>query len=143
MNAIHDAFFVDERTTNLFLIGKGRVGSALIEQLAARREELRKKLGEDIHLAGTSRREVMWLDDVLAEAVGRVDPPMAVGETPADLERLIHLVCNVPGSRVVVDCTASDETAQYYPALLNAGVAVVGANKRPFTNSTQPTTGLG
>ncbi len=135
MNAIHDAFFVEERATNLFLIGKGRVGSVLIEQLATRRQEVRKKLGEDIHLAGTSRTEVMWLDEGLAEAVGRADPPMAVGETPADLERMIHLVCNVAGSRVVVDCTASDETARYYPALLNAGVAVVSANKRPFTDS--------
>ncbi len=127
--ALHDAFFrTGPRPTRIFLIGTGRVGSALLRQLAEGTEGLERR-GTPVLLAGLadSRRG--------AVAVGGLDPAApdeALERGDVSPEEVIEAARSGPGRRILVDCTASERIPGTYDALLEAGAAVVTANKRAF-----------
>lgn len=112
---------------DIVLIGaRGRVGSAFRQRLAERREALRHGLGIDLRLRAAYDRRA------LAEHEHGIDPmsieSALVPRREGDLDRLWSRLCNVRPT-VVVDCTASDEVAADYPALLGRGIAIAAANK--------------
>ena len=120
---------------DLVLVGaRGQVGSALRRQLARRRDWLRENTGVDYTLlAAFDRRgfahDLQGLDVEAFDA----DVPL---RNDHDVERLISQLTR-PGAApaIVIDCTASDEVADWYPRLLAGGVGVVGANKRANARS--------
>lgn len=125
LQAIHDAFFASEESplNRVFIAGTGRVGGALLEQLAA--------AGEDrgLCLCGVTNRRVSLVEP------GGLDPRLWRDElegrgNAADLDLFVRAVLATPGSRVLVDVTAGDEVPARYRCLLEAGVPVVTANKR-------------
>ncbi|MEM7354417.1 MAG: bifunctional aspartate kinase/homoserine dehydrogenase I [Acidobacteriota bacterium] len=133
LNAMHGAFFKPRlRRAVLAIIGTGRVGSALLEQLRDARDKLAEREYLDIRvvaLAG-SRRMVLDADGVDLEGWrGRLE-----GEAEAlDRERLSDLLlADRDAQRILIDCTASDDLATWYGQLLEAGCSVVAANKKPF-----------
>ncbi len=138
LNAIHDAFFSRAgRDCHLFVVGTGRVGGALLDQIGNQADRLREKLGFHFFLSGLSNSRRMqihispdgnrgWRDRLAGDNVQ---------SQPADLDRLVRAVQESPGARIVVDCTAGDDVARHYRQLLESGVAVVTANKRPLAGS--------
>ena len=112
---------------DIVLIGaRGRVGSAFRQRLADRREALRASLGLDLRLrAALDRRG-------FAEQESGLDPvglePALQPRSAGDLDRLWAQVDGA-ALTVAVDCTASDEVAAGYPALLGRGIAIAAANK--------------
>jgi aspartokinase/homoserine dehydrogenase 1 len=112
---------------DVVLIGaRGRVGSAFRQRLAERHEHLRLSLGIDLRLRAAYDRRG------LAEHTQGLDPislehllaPRSAGDLDQLWTRLGH-----DEATVAVDCTASDEVATGYPALLARGVAIAAANK--------------
>jgi bifunctional aspartokinase / homoserine dehydrogenase 1 len=114
----------------IVVVGAGGVGSALLDQLATDGWASLAELDLQPRLAGVARSRAAALNlegfapehwrDALAEADG--DP----GALPAFLQDLD------PGG-VVVDCTASADVGELYPAFLAAGHSVVTANKLLFS----------
>ena len=115
---------------DLVVVGaRGQVGSALCRQLARRRDWLREHTGVDYTLlAAFDRRgfahDLQGLDAAGFDSVVR---PRKDNDVELLLARLTG-----PGAApaIVIDCTASDDVADWYPRLLAGGVGVVGANKR-------------
>ena len=131
VNAIHEAFFADHRTVSVFIAGIGRVGRMLVAQMTAEAEGLRHRAGLRLEIDGaaTSRRMLIRAgiggeglrDTVEKEGVG------------TDLDALARAAMfSRRSSAVFVDCTDSEDTIKHYAPLLDAGVHVVSANKRPF-----------
>jgi aspartokinase/homoserine dehydrogenase 1 len=125
IRAVHDAFFAPRpRPGRVYVAGVGRVGGALLEQLARRGRE------ERIILAGVagSRQVALSLPDGPPEGL---DPrSWSEHAVDGDGRALVEAVVASPHHpRIFVDCTASEEVASWYPRLLEAGVAVVTANK--------------
>jgi homoserine dehydrogenase len=120
---------------DLVLVGaRGQVGSALRRQLDRRRAWLREHTGVDYTLvAAFDRRgfahdlQGLQLENFEHDLQPRRDN---------DLELLLARLTR-PGAApaVFIDCTASDEVADWYPRLLSGGVGVVGANKRANARS--------
>lgn len=135
MELLHSQLVLARRRVALVLAGaSGRVGRALAEHLGRQQGELRESLGIDLQLVGAANRRLMvWSVDGLEAA--HLAETLAAGE-PASFESLVaHLQNGRPARTIFVDCTASEEVASAYSALLGSGVAVVTPNKRANTRT--------
>ena len=132
VNAIHEAFFADHRTVSVFIAGLGRVGRALVEQMAGQAEGLRARAGLRLEIDGasTSRHMLIRTSGISGQALRQT---VEAEGTVADLDALVRsAISSRRSSAIFVDCTDSEETIRHYAPLLDAGVHVVSANKRPF-----------
>lgn len=125
LRAVHDAFFAPRpRPGRVYLAGVGRVGRALLEQLARRGRE------ERIILAGVASSRSAAVASPSAAATGLDPGAWASDAEDGDGAALVEAALSSPHHpRIFVDCTASPEVASWYPRLLEDGVAVVTANK--------------
>ncbi len=136
LNAIHGAFFAPRlKRVHLGLIGVGQVGSALLEQLRAAAPELRHREHLDLRVVAlaNSRKMVVETDGIDLETWRQ---QLGNASECRDPERLRQLLAESRGARsILIDCTASAEPAEWYAPCLEAGTAVVAANKLPFVGS--------
>ncbi|MGQ1890571.1 bifunctional aspartate kinase/homoserine dehydrogenase I [Thermophagus sp. OGC60D27] len=136
LNVIHEAFFLsDYSRLNLFIVGKGTVGSKLIHKIATQREKLIKNNSLKIRVVGLAGRNTMVFDkdglnpENVIEQLNREGIP---GNVSSFRDRIIEM--NLANS-VFVDCSASEDVAALYQSLLEANVSVVTANKIASSSS--------
>ena len=136
LNVIHEAFFLsDYSRLNLFLAGKGTVGSKLLNKIRNQTEKLLKDNKLRIRLVGVagSARMILDREGLNAETVlEELDKNGEAGTIKSFRDRIIEM--NLANS-VFVDCTASEEVASVYQALLDANISVVTANKIASSSS--------
>ena len=123
------------RRIDLVIAGaRGQVGTSLRRQLGRRQEWLRRHEGIDLRLlVAFDRRALAFdLEGLRADALDADLQPRTDGDGDALLEALCR---RGRQATVLVDCTASDAIADWYPRLLGAGVGVVAANKRANARS--------
>jgi aspartokinase/homoserine dehydrogenase 1 len=129
VRAIHGAFFGDPARLELGLVGVGRVGGALLQQLAGARELLEGR-GVRVAIVGVASSRRLALSD----AGLRPEDALAAlerGEVDRGAEALVERLARSEAPlRVLVDATASDDVPDLYARAAGAGVAVVTANKR-------------
>lgn len=132
VNAIHEAFFADHRTVSVFIAGIGRVGRVLVEQMTSQVGGLRTRAGLRLEIDGAATSARMLIRASGIEGRGLRETVEREG-VAKDMEALVRAATfSRRSSAVFVDCTDSEETIPYYGRLLDAGVHVVSANKRPF-----------
>ncbi|RDI96947.1 homoserine dehydrogenase [Dyella solisilvae] len=122
-----------QRVLAVGLIGPGRVGSALLDQLRAARPRLARG-GLDLRLCGVAASRRMWLDADDPELNGRFGG--AQTWRPSNLDEFVAHVRG-DGSRhaMLIDCSASDAVASRYAEWLAAGLHVVTPNKQAGSGS--------
>ncbi len=129
LRAVHSRFTLSDTTLSIGVVGAGLIGKVLLEQIAAQRDELRRRHRLDLRVraACDSKRMVLAADDAdpASLAASLADGP------PLDLEALAAHVCaeHLPHA-VIIDCTASDAVADQYAPWLSRGIHVVTPNKR-------------
>jgi aspartokinase/homoserine dehydrogenase 1 len=122
----HAAIRPAARPLALGVIGPGRVGSALLDQLCMARDRLAARAGLSLQLRGVVTRHRMWLD---------CDDPQLNRRSgaqiwrPAELDAFAAHVRGADGPAVLVDCSASEAVADRYAGWLAAGLHVVTPNK--------------
>ncbi|MDE1894950.1 MAG: homoserine dehydrogenase [Pseudomonadota bacterium] len=110
------------------LIGPGRVGTALLEQLRAAQPRLARHSGLELRLCGVVASKRMWLDCDDAELNGRHGGAQVW--RPNDLDAFAaHVRGNEGRDALLIDCSANEAVAECYPAWLAAGIHVVTPNK--------------
>jgi len=110
------------------VIGPGRVGGALLDQLRAAQPRLRREGRVDVKLCGVVASKRMWLDCDDAELNGRAGGAQVW--RPNDLDAFAaHVRGNEPRHALLIDCSASDAVAAQYPRWLATGLHVVTPNK--------------
>ncbi|MGF1511796.1 MAG: bifunctional aspartate kinase/homoserine dehydrogenase I [Myxococcota bacterium] len=139
VRAVHDAFNFAHQTVNLCVLGKGTVGSQLLEQIASQQSILRDHHDIDLRLVGLAGQDRLVFD---ADGIdprawkGRMDGAHVMNMGPQGpvsievLEKLRRL--SVP---ILVDATAADGMESLYHEALGRGIHVVAANKKPLTIS--------
>ncbi|TAL71405.1 MAG: homoserine dehydrogenase [Rhodanobacter sp.] len=116
------------RTLAVGVIGPGRVGSALLEQLRAAQPRLQQDHALELKLCGVVARKQMWLDCDDAELNARHGGAQVW--RPNDLDAFAqHVRGNDGRHALLIDCSASDEVAAFYPHWLANGIHVVTPNK--------------
>lgn len=136
LNVIHESFFLsDYSRLNLFLVGKGTVGSKLLNKIAAQSEKLMKENRLKIRLIGLAGRTGMILNNEgmdASTAIEKLDKEGIAGTVGDFRDKIIEM--NLANS-VFVDCSASGAVASIYQSLLDANVSVVTANKIASSSS--------
>jgi aspartokinase/homoserine dehydrogenase 1 len=128
LRLIHDAFFLPGvRNVQVFVAGTGRVGAALLDQMAAEHGALEERVGLRLIVGGVARSGIAHIaPDGLALGSWRDD--LSRAEAPSALMLDTALV-SPNAHRIFVDCTANAQLAGRYLDLLRSGVAIVTANK--------------
>ncbi|MFK2878301.1 homoserine dehydrogenase [Rhodanobacter hydrolyticus] len=116
------------RTLAVGVIGPGRVGGALLEQLRSAQPRLARDHALELKLCGVVASKRMWLDCDDAELNGR--HAGAQIWRPNDLDAFAaHVRGNDDRHALLIDCSASEAVAAHYPHWLAAGLHVVTPNK--------------
>ena len=116
------------RTLAVGVIGPGRVGSALLEQLRAAQPRLARDNALELKLCGVAASKRMWLDCDDTELNARHGG--AQTWRPNDLNVFAgHVRGNDGRHALLIDCSASDDVASHYPRWLASGLHVVTPNK--------------
>lgn len=134
LRLIHDAFFLPRiRTAQVFIAGTGRVGAALLDQLASESAKLGERVGVRLLIGGIARSKFAVIEqDGIALSRWR-DQVESATESAADL---VAAALSSPNAhRIFVDCTANPDVAAAYEPLLRNGVAIVSANKIALSGS--------
>jgi len=124
-----------QRVLAVGLIGPGRVGSALLDQLRAAQPRL-ARAGLELKLCGVAASRRMWLDADDPELNGRHDS--AQTWRPSNLDEFAaHVRGNDGRHALLIDCSASDMVASRYADWLASGMHVVTPNKLAGSGSLQ------
>ena len=130
LNVVHEAFFLSENVElNVFLIGIGTVGGNLLQQLKMQQENLLKEKHLKIKLTGIANSKQMIFDREGIEISSfrkELDSSKIKSDIPDFIEKMKQM--NIYNS-VFVDCTASENVAQYYIDILSSNISIVTANK--------------
>lgn len=126
--ATADLTLARSRRLAVGLIGPGRVGGTLLDQLRAAQPRLARHLGLLLELRGVAASRRMWLDCDDPELNGRHGGAQIW--RPTDLDAfLAHLRGTEGGPVMLIDCSASEAVAARYADWLAEGVHVVTPNK--------------
>lgn len=132
--ACHQSFFSSTQYIDLFVIGCGGVGGALIDQIHRQKNYLAER-NISLRLCGIANSRAMLLD---VQGVDLNNWRELVKDATEELS-LAVLKGLVDGSHiinpVIVDCTSNDAIAARYVDFLGAGFHVVTANKKANTSS--------
>jgi homoserine O-acetyltransferase len=125
-----------EQGVSLLVLGKGKVGSELLEQIRAQKTELERDYDTVVRVAGVADRRGTAFDEdgidlgqwreVLARAPE--SGPFGAASAPAFLDRLAGMP-----RPVLVDLTAADGMEDVYEQAFRRGIHVVSSNKRPLS----------
>jgi homoserine O-acetyltransferase len=126
---------LDRQEVNLLVLGKGKVGSELLDQIARQRSSLERDYDVALQVVGIADRQRTLIDEAgidltrWRELLSRAPEtgPFGVGTGQGALDRLGCLA-----TPVLVDVTADDGMEDVYAEAFRRGVHVVGANKRPL-----------
>ncbi|NOY36267.1 MAG: bifunctional aspartate kinase/homoserine dehydrogenase I [Chlorobi bacterium] len=136
LNVLHETHFLSRiKKVNLFIVGIGNVGSALLEQISTQREKIKKDFSVEFNICGLANTKKMLQD------TGGIPPDRLreLLEKKGEKTDMIKFVENIKlfnlRNSVFVDNTASHEIAGLYGGLLKTSVSVVAANKIAFSGS--------
>lgn len=129
LRAAHAAFWLSPQTVALAVIGPGKVGAALLDQLQAALPRLRSEANIDLRLRALATSSKLWL----CEHRDSADWRARMDEAPiaADLSTIAsHLLDTHMPHAAIIDCSASNAVAEHYPQWLAAGIHVITPNKQ-------------
>lgn len=129
LRAAHSAFYLSPRTISVGLIGPGQVGGQFLDQLAEGLEWISADNHVDVRLRGIARSRRMALSESGID-LGRWRDAVAAADEPSDLDAFIdHIRADHLPHTVVIDCSASPDTAERYGDWMAEGIHVIAANK--------------
>jgi len=131
VRTVHGAFNFAQQRVSVLLYGRGTVGAEFVAQARAQRDALTRDHHVDLRVVGvvTSRGSVF--DDDGLDLEHALDAVAAATERETD-DALLDRLRRLP-TPVLVDCTAASGFEALYAKAFDAGVHVVGANKKPLT----------
>lgn len=148
IQAIHDEFFppsheasarqvtLSKKTINVFLVGAGLIGSTLLKQMKEQTQTLFDRYGIDIRLVGIANADHMFLD-YCGIPFDSATTDLAEKGSTLNMDTFVQQINDAKLSfPVFVDCTASEDIAQCYEKIIDAGVAIVTPNKKANSGST-------
>ncbi|WP_017345621.1 bifunctional aspartate kinase/homoserine dehydrogenase I [Pantoea sp. A4] len=134
VRVVHQMLFATDQVIEVFVVGVGGVGGALLEQLRRQQAWLKQK-HIDLRVCGIANSRAL-LTNVHGIDLGNWESALAEAKEPLNLGRLIRLVKEYHLlNPVIVDCTSSQAVADQYADFLGEGFHVVTPNKKANTSS--------
>lgn len=126
LRAAHAGFWLSPQTISVGVIGPGKVGSALLDQLVDNAPRLLREANLDLRLRAIASSKRMWLGEHDPQWRGRWDEAQVV-----DLDTFTaHVQATHLPHAVIIDCSANALVAERYADWLAAGIHVITPNKQ-------------
>ena len=126
LRAAHAGFWLSPQTISVGVIGPGKVGSALLDQLTEVAPRLLRETNLDLRLRGIASSRRMWLGEHDADWHSRFQDDAV----PCDLDVFTaHVQAAHLPHAVIIDCSANPAVAERYVDWLAAGIHVITPNK--------------
>jgi aspartokinase/homoserine dehydrogenase 1 len=130
LRAAHSGFYLSSKTISIGLIGTGKVGGTLLQQLEKHTERLVDDFNLDLRVRAIARSKSMLLGDRRVDLAnwqrefeqGYVDLDLELFEQHVNPDHLPHAV--------IIDCTAEESIAARYADWLERGIHVITPNKK-------------
>ena len=130
----HQMLFNTDQVIDVFVIGVGGVGGALLEQIHRQQPWLKQK-HIDLRVCGIANSKAL-LTNINGIALDSWREALSEAREPFNLGRLIRLVKEYHLlNPVIVDCTSNQAVADQYADFLADGFHVVTPNKKANTGS--------
>ena len=122
-------FLSDVKTLNVFVVGTGTIGGALIKQIASQHDTLIKNNGIDVKITGISNVDGYLIDEDGID-LNKWEELLKIKGNKPELNAFVNEIkeLNLRNS-VFVDNTASYDVASVYEELLEKSVSIVTPNK--------------
>lgn len=130
LSAIHDVFFLsDFYSLNLFIVGVGLIGSALLDQFRKQSAYLQEKQFVKLNVVALANSRKMLFDESGID-LGAWKEQLEASDQATDLTAFVDQMnkLNLPNS-VFIDNTADTEIIQLYPRILEASISISTPNK--------------
>jgi aspartokinase/homoserine dehydrogenase 1 len=129
LRAAHAGFWLSPQTISLGVIGPGKVGAALLDQIAAAAPRLAEGSNLDLRLRGLASSRRMHLAEGASVAMPWRERLEQGVECDLDAFAAHIHAAHLPHA-VIVDCSASPKVAARYADWLAAGIHVITPNKQ-------------
>ena len=134
VRVVHQMLFATDQVIEVFVVGVGGVGAALLEQLHRQQAWLKDK-HIDLRVCGIANSRAL-LTNVHGIDLSNWKGALSEAKDPFNLGRLMRLVKEYHLlNPVIVDCTSSQAVADQYADFLAEGFHVVTPNKKANTSS--------
>jgi aspartokinase/homoserine dehydrogenase 1 len=130
LNALHDAFFLSPtKSVNLFLIGPGKVGTTLLNQITRQENYLTKEYGLKLRITGIANSKKMLFDPNGINNSSWKEK-LSASEVKMDLAGFISEMVRMNLSNTIfIDCTANRNVVQKYEEIFKSNISIVTPNK--------------
>jgi aspartokinase/homoserine dehydrogenase 1 len=127
LRAAHSAFYLSPQTISLGVIGPGKVGAAILDQISAAASRLKRNMNIDLRLRAIASSKKMWRDD---RGIDDWRTRIAGDAVAGDLDAFAaHVRSEHLPHAAILDCSANDTVADRYAAWLRDGIHVITPNK--------------
>ncbi len=129
LNLIHQAFFSEYKCLSLVIIGAGRIGTGLLQQLYQQQAALLARKIK-ITICGITNSKKMLINSNGID-LSNWQQQLAETNQQFDIAKLLKMLSQQECSNIaLVDCTASDEIVEAYPLFIQEGIHIITPNKR-------------
>jgi len=130
LNVLHDSLFLAEsKVFNIFLIGLGIVGKALLKYIHEKKHFLTSERSIEMKVIGIANSKKMLIrDDGIDISVWEQE--LGQSNNESDIEEFVGKMneLNLANS-IFVDCTATDVAVPHYHNILDANISITTPNK--------------
>jgi aspartokinase/homoserine dehydrogenase 1 len=129
LNLIHQAFFAKHKCLSLIIIGIGKVGTALLEQIREQHQYLLdKKFNISVCVVANSKKMLVNTHGI---SLDNWQSELELVSEPFEIVRFLKMLSHIECTNIaLIDCTASDEIVAAYPMFIQEGIHVITPNKR-------------
>jgi aspartokinase/homoserine dehydrogenase 1 len=130
LNVIHESFFLsDVKTINVFVVGVGLIGSALLKQLQKQGAYLLKEKNFKINVVGLANSKKMLINEngiALTSWKEKLEEQGEKTNLKEFVKRMIDL--NLRNS-IFVDNTSNKDVVSFYHTIIDESISIVTPNK--------------
>lgn len=131
LNALHEEFFFPEnKSINVFLVGTGLIGSALLKQIETHAATLQSRHAHDIRIVGIANSTRFLMDREAFPLSGLKERLLTEGKEGSIADFITAMRGLNISNSVFVDCTASESVCTLYPEVLKQSISIVTPNKK-------------
>jgi len=135
VKVIHQNFFSNRHTIDVFLVGCGNVGTELLNQIAKQQPTLLQR-NIQLRVYGIANSKKLLLNSQGIDLTQDWKPALDAAGEGLTTERLQQFVNdNSLVNPVIVDCTSHEAIANQYVEMMEGGFHVVTPNKKANTSS--------
>ncbi|MBC7451897.1 MAG: bifunctional aspartate kinase/homoserine dehydrogenase I [Cytophagales bacterium] len=130
LNVIHESFFLsDVKTINVFVVGVGLIGTALIKQLQKQSAYLQKEKNFKINIVGLANSKKMLISENGITLTSWKEKLEEQGEKASLKEFVKRMVDLNLRNSIFVDNTSNKDVVSFYHTILDESISIVTPNK--------------